>query len=280
MPWKRQSSKLFSKQSKEEKRVNRCFDKRIITSSYHYCSTRSLHVSGKELTPFLLSKLKSLTGGDSLKSNIELVKNNALVGAKIAAAFYEMNNNSTGSQHPSPSTSPSSTASIPTSTSFKSFSSSVSSTRTASKRPMIIGGTVLDITAKINTTPNTEFLSTSNPGTVIQSLGGVGRNVAEACHRTGGNPLILSALGSDKPNITSSSSSSNHHILSSIVGIEAEFTSIGMDTSLLIKSNDFPTAIYNVVLAPNGDMHVAVADMRVHSEILPEHIEARIRQVK
>lgn len=41
-------------------------------------------IRGKESTPFLLSKIKSITGGDSLNSNIELVYNNARVGAKIA----------------------------------------------------------------------------------------------------------------------------------------------------------------------------------------------------
>ncbi len=41
-------------------------------------------IRGKESTPFLLDKVKSLTGGNSLDSNIALVYNNARVGAKIA----------------------------------------------------------------------------------------------------------------------------------------------------------------------------------------------------
>ena len=44
-------------------------------------------IKGKKLTPYLLNKIKVLTGGKSLKANIELVKNNARVGAKIA---YEL----------------------------------------------------------------------------------------------------------------------------------------------------------------------------------------------
>ena len=43
-------------------------------------------LTGKDATPFLLRRVNELTGGDSLKSNIALVKNNALVGSKIAAA--------------------------------------------------------------------------------------------------------------------------------------------------------------------------------------------------
>jgi pseudouridine-5'-phosphate glycosidase len=44
-------------------------------------------IKGKSLTPYLLNKIKELTGGKSLKANIELVKNNALVAAKIARAL-------------------------------------------------------------------------------------------------------------------------------------------------------------------------------------------------
>ena len=44
-------------------------------------------VKGKESTPFLLSRVKELTGGESLKSNIELVLNNAHLAAKVAAEY-------------------------------------------------------------------------------------------------------------------------------------------------------------------------------------------------
>ena len=41
-------------------------------------------IKGKDTTPFLLAKVKEITGGDSLESNIMLVYNNASLGAKIA----------------------------------------------------------------------------------------------------------------------------------------------------------------------------------------------------
>jgi len=44
-------------------------------------------VKGKKLTPYLLNKIKEITGGKSLKANIELVKDNARVAAKIARAL-------------------------------------------------------------------------------------------------------------------------------------------------------------------------------------------------
>lgn len=41
-------------------------------------------IKGKDTTPFLLAKIKEITGGDSLAANIELVYNNARLAAQIA----------------------------------------------------------------------------------------------------------------------------------------------------------------------------------------------------
>ena len=45
-------------------------------------------IKGKDTTPFLLATVKDLTGGDSLKSNLELAYNNARAAAKIAKAYF------------------------------------------------------------------------------------------------------------------------------------------------------------------------------------------------
>lgn len=45
-------------------------------------------VKGKAVTPFLLARIKELTGGRSLATNIALVKHNALVGARLALALH------------------------------------------------------------------------------------------------------------------------------------------------------------------------------------------------
>lgn len=47
-------------------------------------------ISGKEVTPFLLGKVKELTEGKSLVANIELVKHNAKVGAQLAVAYNQL----------------------------------------------------------------------------------------------------------------------------------------------------------------------------------------------
>ena len=44
-------------------------------------------IRGKQTTPFLLAKIKDITGGDSLASNIRLVYNNAALAAQVARAL-------------------------------------------------------------------------------------------------------------------------------------------------------------------------------------------------
>ena len=47
-------------------------------------------IKGKDTTPFLLDKLEKITGGSSLKANIQLVYNNAKVATQIACELSRM----------------------------------------------------------------------------------------------------------------------------------------------------------------------------------------------
>jgi pseudouridine-5'-phosphate glycosidase len=51
---------------------------------------REEKVGGRDVTPFLLAHLARATAGRSLAANIELVKNNAFVAARIAKAYAEL----------------------------------------------------------------------------------------------------------------------------------------------------------------------------------------------
>ena len=51
---------------------------------------KQLGIHGKASTPFLLAKVKELTGGSSLKTNIALVYNNVTLAAQIAKELYRM----------------------------------------------------------------------------------------------------------------------------------------------------------------------------------------------
>lgn len=47
-------------------------------------------IKGKEITPFLLSKIKEITEGKSLESNIQLVYNNARLAAKLSVELSKL----------------------------------------------------------------------------------------------------------------------------------------------------------------------------------------------
>ena len=61
-------------------RINAAIDEAI-------ADAKKLGIHGKETTPYLLARIKDITGGDSLAANIELVLNNARLAAKVAACL-------------------------------------------------------------------------------------------------------------------------------------------------------------------------------------------------
>ena len=63
--------------------INKAIDEAVAEAN-------KLGIHGKETTPFLLAKIKDLTGGDSLASNIQLVYNNARLAAKTAGELSKL----------------------------------------------------------------------------------------------------------------------------------------------------------------------------------------------
>ena len=64
--------------SMDPDRINAAIDQAV-------AEAKQQGIQGKETTPFLLARIKDLTGGDSLASNIQLVLNNARLAARTAA---------------------------------------------------------------------------------------------------------------------------------------------------------------------------------------------------
>ena len=64
--------------------INKAIDEAIAES-------KKQGIHGKDTTPFLLAKVKEITGGDSLDSNIQLVFNNARLAAKTAVELSKLN---------------------------------------------------------------------------------------------------------------------------------------------------------------------------------------------
>ena len=63
--------------------INAAIDKAVAE-----CKAQGIH--GKATTPFLLARIKDITGGDSLESNIQLVFNNARLASKTACELSKL----------------------------------------------------------------------------------------------------------------------------------------------------------------------------------------------
>lgn len=68
--------------SLDEAVMNRAIDEAL-------SEMEKLGIIGKKVTPYLLGKIKDLTDGESLKSNIQLVLNNCALASLIARAYHQ-----------------------------------------------------------------------------------------------------------------------------------------------------------------------------------------------
>jgi pseudouridine-5'-phosphate glycosidase/pseudouridine kinase len=203
-------------------------------------------IAGRDVTPFVLQRVNELTGGASLESNIALVKHNAVTGTRIAV---ELNRLQRGESAVNEANDPC----LPPSSSKRSASSKsayLPGQHTPPSHParvVVVGGATIDLV----TTPSEaeEFqLGTSMPGTVRQSHGGVGRNIAECLARMGDPPLLLAAVGADDFGRS----------------LRAACAALGMPPEGLVEDGaGRGTAVYAASLDDRRELVTAVADMGV-----------------
>lgn len=92
-------------------------------------------------------------------------------------------------------------------------------------------------------------LATSNPGAVIQSAGGVARNVAVALAALECPVALTSRVGND-------------------VDGDYVFANIdAVDTAGISRSESCPTATYTALLSYQGELVIALADMAIYDEM-------------
>ncbi|KAM3609143.1 uncharacterized protein V6R79_010192 [Siganus canaliculatus] len=188
-------------------------------------------VTGRDVTPFILQKVNDLTKGKSLQANIALIHNNAKVGSQIACALSkqlcdrQLKN--------------------------KTHHHGKSSSDTESDI-VVVGGINVDFIAKGKT--KTLRFGQTNPGSVSQSFGGVGRNIADSLSRLSCRPLFISATGDD----SHSDAVFNHckH----------------MNTSGVARLEKQNTATYVVLVGEGGEMTLGLGDMDVHQQITEKYV--------
>ena len=84
-----QSGMLVTNPIPEEYSMDPDVINKAISDAVEEAKAQGIH--GKATTPFLLAKIKEITGGSSLDSNIQLVFNNARLAARTACALSALN---------------------------------------------------------------------------------------------------------------------------------------------------------------------------------------------
>ncbi|XP_066505362.1 uncharacterized protein zgc:136858 isoform X3 [Hoplias malabaricus] len=190
-------------------------------------------ITGKYVTPFILQRVSELTKGQSLQANIALIHNNAKVGSQIACALSEqMKSRQSGLRGSS--------------------KTQEEKNHLLKPKPVVIGGVNVDFIAK-GATKNLLFGQT-NPGSVHQAFGGVGRNIADCLSRLGHKPLFISAIGTD--------------FHSDAVLNYCKH----MDTSAIVRLQAQRTATYCAVITERGELSLGLGDMDIHQQIKQQYV--------
>lgn len=203
-------------------------------------------INGKELTPFLLAQINEMTKGVSVQCNVSFVKNNALIGSRIAKELARLRGRKSTVQPVKPSQPASQSASaepiIPETIDL-----------------VIVGSVALDTLGAIGS-KDTMQIGDSNPGTIAQSIGGVGFNVGLAAGASGAHPLLISSLNAED--------SAGQSILN-------RMKANGLPTDGLCNATS-RTAQYSAIHDPDGKLVVACADMDSVEQMNSESVQDRL----
>ncbi|KAK5119494.1 hypothetical protein LTR85_007594 [Meristemomyces frigidus] len=181
--------------------------------------------TGAASTPYILAKIKELTGGKSVVANKALVEANVVRGTKVAVALGKLEmeradrHDRPESQVVGPGASNFTSTGVSLGVSAADTEAPVTAsttTRTLEPPPpsdaaasaadlpaaVFVAGSLnvdlaCDFAPRTGSVAHGPELQTSNPATIAQSLGGVGHNVARAAHLMGANVRLCSAVGDD-----------------------------------------------------------------------------------
>jgi pseudouridine kinase len=118
---------------------------------------------------------------------------------------------------------------------------------------LVIGTSGLDIVGRLR---GEQLPGTSNPAQIRTSFGGVARNVAENLARLGQAVRLVTAVGDDQ---------AGEQLLQAT-------TEAGVDVQFTLRSSQYPTGAYLAVVNNNGELLLALDDMRAASALSGEFI--------
>lgn len=124
----------------------------------------------------------------------------------------------------------------------------------------VIGGANIDIGG----VPDAELVDRdSNPGKTILSLGGVGRNIAHNMRLLGLGVKLVTALGGD----------------AYAEQISQSCEELGIEIRDSIRVSRESTSTYLYIADENGDMRLALSDMRIYAHLTPEYIQNKLELI-
>lgn len=157
---------------------------------------------GSDNTPFVLAKIKELSGGKSVTANRALIESNVKRATQVAVELAKLEAVDEGtSGHPMPvfSNTKSEQAPIPKQNPQH---ITTESTQPQKTEVLVAGSLAIDLACDYTPFDNERaqiapLPHTSNPGIISQSLGGVGHNVALAASYIGSEVLFCSVVADD-----------------------------------------------------------------------------------
>ncbi|ORY11811.1 IdgA domain-containing protein [Clohesyomyces aquaticus] len=216
--------------------------------------------SGKDNTPFILNKVKELSGGKSIPANRALIESNVKRAAIVARELAVLEAKDTQAQGrestyftPVPSSATSSSAITSITTPPSPSQTSLTPVSASPAEIIVAGALAVDYSCDYaplatSANPTDPQLHTSNPAVITQTLGGVAHNIAKAAHFVGSSVRLCSAIGDDL---------SGKAALSQL---EAE----GMHSDgIKVLAHPSRTAQYVAVNNTHKDLHLAMADMSI-----------------
>lgn len=239
-------------------------------------------IRGKDSTPFLLAAVSEATKGRSLEANIQLVLENARIGAQIAVqlAAIDPTERTTNvlvheelpSRFEYENLDAEQSQIIADSLSELEMGFSLHDLPQEESPPMktsndsdilIVGGVAVDVSCNIKAPIASvqDLLYTSTPGKVTRSIGGVAGNIARAVVGTGTPATLVSVIGAAPAAESNIATRSGPEADTDGQFVLEELRNSGLDV-LVHPVSEATTATYTAVQA-NGELLVAVADMDI-----------------
>ncbi|PYI19782.1 putative carbohydrate kinase [Aspergillus violaceofuscus CBS 115571] len=210
---------------------------------------------GSDNTPFVLAKIKDLSGGKSVIANRALVEANVERAAKVALELSKLERSSGPlNERHMPAISETTGADRATAEAELDLNSTTEQlTKRVAKADIVVAGSLaIDLSCDFSPTETTTspVLETSNRAVIGQSLGGVGHNVAVATKYLNSSVLFCSTVGDDLSGRTALASLRDEKL--STAGIRVLPASSGARTAQYVAIND-----------AKKDLVVAMADMAI-----------------